>query len=159
MTSKRSRRTPEEMIQDLEARIAQVKARAEHRKLQRDPTLRHINAALRAIDKALAEASDSAIRSALGEARATLVACLSLASGAPKGSPDVLIPQARPASRVERGAVLQYLRDHPGSRSEAIAQALATDTRSLRPVLQRLRSEGQARAEGQGRATRYFVQA
>jgi cell division protein FtsN len=54
---RRHRRTPEEMIADLQRRIEQVKRNAERKKVKRDPTLRHVSAVLRSIDKALAATS------------------------------------------------------------------------------------------------------
>jgi hypothetical protein len=147
---RRTRRTPEQQIADLQAEIERVKRRAEQKKAKRDPTLRHVNAAVRSIDKALKASSDVATRTALNEARATLAACLAM-NGSNKG---ILFSAPRRASESQ---VLEFLKGHPGSRSESIAQALGTDTAALRPALQSLRAESKARAEGQGRATRYYV--
>ena len=91
--AKRTRRTPEQMIEDLQAEIERVKARAAQAKVKKDPALRHINAAVKAIDKAADATGDAATRKALGEARATVAACLELAGAMP--SNDILIPQPR----------------------------------------------------------------
>ena len=147
---KRTRRTPEQQIADLQAEIERVKHRAEQKKAKRDPTLRHVNAGMRSIDKALKASSDAATKNALNEARATLAACLAM-SGSNKG---MLFSAPRRASE---GQVLDYLKGHPGSRSESIAQALGLDTAALRPALTSLRADQKARAEGQGRATRYYL--
>jgi hypothetical protein len=147
---RRTRRTPEQQIADLQAEIERVKRRAEQKKAKRDPTLKHVNGAVRAIDKALKSTSDAATRTALNEARATLAACLAM-NGSNKG---ILFSAPRRASESQ---VLEFLRGHPGSRSEAIAQALGTDTAALRPALMSLRTDKKARSEGQGRATRYYV--
>jgi hypothetical protein len=155
--SKRAHRTPEELIADLEAKIQAVKRRAERQKVKRDPSLRHISGALKSIDKALAASGDAATRTALDEARATLAACLAL-SGAPvKGARGTLVPRAR-GVKVDPAKVLGYLAKHPGSRAEDLSSALGTDSASLRPALQQLRTEGKARAEGQARATRYYAE-
>ena len=92
---KRTRRTPEQLIADLEKKIDQVKRRAEQRKAKKDPTLRHVTGAVRAIDKALAVSEDRATKSALDEARATLGAVLTL-NGVmhPKGNGRVAVPKA-----------------------------------------------------------------
>ncbi len=82
--AKRKRRSSQEMVADLEARIARIRARAERRKAKKDPTLRHISAAVRSIDKALAESEDVVTRQTLDETRATLTAVLSLNGAAPK---------------------------------------------------------------------------
>jgi hypothetical protein len=147
---KRTRRTPEQQIADLQAEIERVKHRAEQRKAKKDPTLRHVTAGMRSIDKALKASSDAATRNALNEARATLAACLAM-SGNSKG---MLYSAPRRASESQ---VLDFLKGHPGSRSESIAQALGLDTSALRPALVSLRNDNKARAEGQGRATRYYL--
>ena len=54
--------------------------------------------------------------------------------------------------------VLQYIREHPGSRSEDIYGHLGTDAASLRPVLHRLRDEGKVKVEGKARAMRYLAE-
>src|SRR5262249_15139158 len=92
MAGTRTRRTEGQRIKDLEAQITARKQRAERKKMTRDPALRHVSAALRSIDKALANSEDSATRQALDEARATLSAALSLNGVAPKAS---LIPRGR----------------------------------------------------------------
>jgi len=155
---KRTRRTPEERIQELEAKIALVKARAEQKRVARNPALRHVRAALKAIDRALAATQDPATRRALGEASTTLAACLGLhglKSSAPRMA-AVREPDRWP--KFEEDTVLRYIQEHPASCSEEIAAALGTDTTSLRAVLQRLQTEGKARSEGHGRAMRYFAE-
>ena len=150
--SRRTRRTAEQMIKDLERKIAEVKARAERKKVQKDPALRHISGAVRSIDKAVQATSDAATRKALEDARTTLGACLSLNGVEPKKG--VLTPR-RAAAKVEPKAVLAYLKDHPGSSGEQIAEAVGADTASVRPVLKGLIAEGQAKSRGKARGTRY----
>ena len=51
--NRRSRRSPEEQINDLQKKIEAIKARAEQAKIKKSPSLRHVRAALKSIDKAL----------------------------------------------------------------------------------------------------------
>jgi len=51
--------------------------------------------------------------------------------------------------------VLAYLKKHPGTLSEKIAEELGTDTASLRSVLHALRDEGKVKVTGKARATAY----
>ena len=154
--AKRARRSTEQLIQDLQHKIEQLKARAARAKAKKDPALRHVHAAVRSIDKAAKGAGDAAIRKALHEARATLVACLELrgaavpaAARAPRG------PRAASRRRIEPAAVLAYLAAHPSSNGEELAKALGTDTQALRPVLKELIDAGEVKAKGRARGTRY----
>ena len=70
--TKRTRRTHEQLIADLQAEIASIKARADREKAKKDPALRHVASATRAIDKALELSQDKVLRTALNEARLTL---------------------------------------------------------------------------------------
>jgi hypothetical protein len=159
-TVTRHRRTDDEIIADLQRKIEQVKRNAERKKAKKDPSLRHVSAALRSIDKALGQSADAATRNALGEARATLAACLALnGAAAPMAGRGVLTPRRSANGRVEPERVLHYLRAHPGSRAENIAASLGTDAATLRPSLQQLRADSTVRAEGKARATRYYVDA
>ena len=155
MPPKRARRTAEQIIADLQAEIARVKARAAERKVKKDPALRHISGAVRAIDKAMGETKDKATRTALAEARATLSACLALNGAFPAGGRGTRIPKPRTVARPDADQVLDYIRKHPGSGSEEICGELGTDAARLRPVLHRLRDEGKVKVEGKARATRY----
>jgi len=150
---KRARRSPQQMIEDLQQEIERIKTRAAQAKVKKDPALRHISSAVRSIDKALQETKDAPIRKALGEARATLTACLELAGVSPdKGT---LVSQR--AARVEPEAVVSYLKSHPGSSGEDIAKALGTDTKTLRPAMRKLLEAGQAKSKGKARGMRYFL--
>jgi hypothetical protein len=157
--NKRTRRTPQQQIADLQAKIAAIKQRAEQKKAMKDPALKHVAAALRSIDRALSESKDAALRQSLNEARKLLTSGHAPSSG-------VLIPAApgararKPApssSQADPKAILRYLSSNPGSRCEDIAAALETDSRSLSPVLKSLKTEGKAKTEGQARGTRYFA--
>ncbi len=157
--AKRKRRSPQEMVADLEARIARIRARAERRKAKKDPALRHIAAAVRSIDKALAEAEDVVTRQTLDEARATLRAVLSLSGAMPKVGRGGVVVQANRGRQVQPEDVLQYITSHPGSRCEDIAATVGADTKAVSSVLRSLRAEGKVRSEGQARGTRYFAAA
>lgn len=156
--TKRARRSPDQMIEDLQKQIEQVKRRAAQRKVKTDPALRHVAGAIRSIDKALAASKDAATKEALGEARASLSAVLTLSG--------VVLPKATGRSagaKVSSGAklapdvVLDYLRKNSGSRTEHMAAALGTDSAGLRPALNTLKAAGKIETKGQARATRYFV--
>lgn len=158
-STKRHRRSPEEMIADLEAQVARIKERSERHKATRDPTLRHVSAALRSIDKALAVSEDVATRQGLDEARGTLAAILTL-NGAPGRATSGQRAGGRGRSaraQVDEGQVLKFLAAHPGSRSEDIAAALGTDTKDVSPVVKRLKADGKVRSEGQARGMRYYA--
>ena len=149
-TKKRTRRTPEQMIEDLQKEIERIKTKAAQAKVKKDPALRHVNAAVKSIDKAAAETGDAATKNALGEARATLVACLELAGAS--------APQAggrRKGAAVQPEAVLDYLGKNPDSRADEIADELGIDTKTLRPVMKRLIEAKQVRAKGKARGMRY----
>ncbi len=157
--AKRKRRSPQEMVADLEARIVRVRARAERRKAKKNPALRHIAAAVRSIDKALAESEDVATRQALGEARATLGAVLSLSAAMPKAGRGGVAAQGKRGRQVLPEDVLQYIISHPGSRCRDIAATVGADTKAVSSVLRSLRTAGKVRSEGQARATKYFAAA
>lgn len=152
--TKRKHRSPEEQIADLEAKIAQVKQRAERQRAKKDPTIRHVTSAIRAIDKALGVAEDSATREGLDEARATLAAVLRLNGAEPKTESGTRMRRGGQAREEE---ILRQVQDHPGSRCEDIARALGADTKAVSPVLKRLKEEGRVRSKGQARGTRYFA--
>lgn len=151
---RRTRRTADQVIADLEARIAAVREREARKQARADPALRHAAAALRALEKALAATRDAVTQKALAEARASLGALLAGGDGA---------PAARPA-RARRGArgggdlaesLLAYVQSHPGQRGEQIAAALRTDAATLRPAMKRLIAEGKVETEGQRRGMTY----
>jgi hypothetical protein len=141
---KRTRRNEDQIIADLESKIAALKARAQRKK---DPALKHVTAAMRSIDKALEATDDTATRQALNEARATLSAVLSLEG--------TLVP--RTVSKVDAAALLAHIRAHPGQRAEQIAAALGTDSKSMRPVMRGLIEDRKVKTSGEKRGMTYLV--
>jgi hypothetical protein len=154
MKSTRTHRSEEDRIAELEAKIAAIRARAERKKVKKDPSLRHISAAVRWIDKALGESGDAAMRQALDEARSTLSACLSLNGVLMSGGPRTRGRRSA-GSSIDEGALLSYVRSNPGQRGEHIAEALGTDTKSIRPVMKRLIDDGKVRTKGERRGMQY----
>jgi hypothetical protein len=154
---KRTRRTPEQLIAELEAKIAGVRRRAEQQKVKKDPSLRHITGAVRAIDKAASSTQDGATRAALEEARTALAAVLTL-NGVVVRSKGTGVRSTGSAS-VEPDQVARYIAQHPGSRAEDIAAALGTGTVQIRPALMKLKSLGAVEPKGKARATRYYASA
>lgn len=78
-TRKRIRRTDEQLIHDLQAKIEELKSRAAAKSLKTAPAIRSTLKALRAIDRAASTASsegDTALRHVLADARAPLSAYL-----------------------------------------------------------------------------------
>ncbi len=79
MTKTHTRRTPEQIVADLEAKIADVKARAIAKEAKGKPEGQALVTAIRALDKATRvanEAGNDAVVSALDSARATLAPTL-----------------------------------------------------------------------------------
>lgn len=150
----RVRRTDEQLVADLKAKIAEVKRRAEQKQAKRDPTLRHISAAVRSIDKAAAGSMDPVTRQALDEARATLSACLSLNHAASKYDPR---SQPRRTRKVlDADVLLEHIRKNPGQRGEEIAAAMGSETAAMRPLMRELIDDGKVRTKGKRRGMRYY---
>lgn len=156
---KRTRRSEEQLIADLEKQIAHIKVRAEQRKAKKSPAIRSMQTALKALDKALGESEDAATRKALGEARSTISACLSL-----NGATPSTLTAAKPGGRrssdevVELAAqLLAYVAKNPGHRAEQIANALGSDTGTIRLPMKKLIANRKVRTTGQKRAMAYFT--
>ena len=74
-SKKRKRRSDEELINDLKARIKELKGRQEARRLKESPAMRSTLSAVRWLDKALdlaADESNTHLRHALADARKPL---------------------------------------------------------------------------------------
>jgi len=157
----RARRSEEERIADLERKIADLKARAERKKARTNPSVRHVVAALRSIDKALGTTQDAVVRKALDEARATLSACLAVQGVLPAASAPGAARNGGRRSSTDvanlAGALLAHLEKHPGQRGEEIAAALETDTRTIRLPLKKLIEEKRVKTKGVARGTSYHL--
>jgi glutamate-1-semialdehyde aminotransferase len=73
--AKRKRRTDEELISDLKARIKDLRVRQQARELKQSPAIHSTTSAVKWIDKALdaaAEENNSHLRHALADARKSL---------------------------------------------------------------------------------------
>jgi len=78
-TMTKTRRTPEQIVADLEAKIADVQARAMAKQAKQKPEGQALITAIRALDKATrvaTEAGNDEVVSALDQARATLAPVL-----------------------------------------------------------------------------------
>ncbi len=72
MTKTHTRRTPEQIVADLEQKIADVKARAIAKEAKQNPEAKPFIAALKAIDKAMEAATNEETTRALEAARVPL---------------------------------------------------------------------------------------
>lgn len=152
-------RSPEEMIEALEKKIEQIKRKAEERKLKKNPAIKHIKAALKALDNATGNCNDSAIRKELTEARSMVAACLVMA-GAPatatRGGEVSRRSSVSSGASVRPDQLLEYVMKNPGQRGELIAKALGTDTKTMRAPMKTLIEAKRIRTAGQARATAYY---
>lgn len=162
--AKRVRRSPEQLINDLEKRIASIKMRAEQKKLKASPSMRYVRAALKSIDKALAESDDAATRTALDEARSTLSACVQLNGGTVAPSRAAASKSAsgsggrRSSQDVERMSdnLFDYVLKNPGQRGEQIAATLGTDVVTMRLPMKKLIADNKIKTIGEKRGTKYY---
>ena len=93
--ARRARRSPEEMIADLEAKIREVKNRAQAKELKQSPSVKEAMKVIRGVDKALevaAEEGNNAIRHALADARKPLAEFL---EGQGLKLPKARVPRGR----------------------------------------------------------------
>jgi hypothetical protein len=159
--TKRVRRSDENLIADLEARIAALKARAAQKKAKRSPGLAYTLKAVKSIDAAMAATDDGAMRRALDEARSTLSACLALHGLSPAGGGGERGSSGgrRSAENVEQMSetLLAYVKKSPGQRGEQIAQALGTDTKTMRLPMQKLIAAKMVKTKGQKRGMTYYA--
>lgn len=152
-----ARRSYEDQIRQLEAKIRNIQERAERKKAKANPAVRHLTKALKALDQALNSTDDAVLRKPLDDARATVSSCLGLLGVTPKAA------QAGRASRRGSGAarpdaeaVLEHVQAHPGQNSEQITAALGSNAAALRVVMQSLIDDGRVTTQGQRRGRRYF---
>jgi DNA-binding GntR family transcriptional regulator len=157
---KRTHRGPDQLIADLQAKIEGLKARAALKRTKSNPAIRHTVAALKNMDRALAEATDNVLKQALSEARAGISAYLQLQGiGVPAGGGG---PRAAPGRRSSTdlgnwgATLLDFVRRNPGQRGEHIAAALGTDANTIRRPMKQLIADGAVRTKGERRGMRYY---
>jgi len=151
--ARRQRRSIEQQIADLQAKITAIQEREALRRAKTDPVLRNVATALKGVEKALALEPEAPTAEVLQQVHTLL-------AGLMEGEAPVM-----PARRGRRAAakedlpaqILAHLRDQPAQRSEQIASALGTDTATLRPVLKRLIADGKVETEGQKRGMTYSL--
>jgi hypothetical protein len=157
-TATRVRRTDEQLIADLEARISGLKARAAQKRVKKSPTISHMVRAMKSLDAAMASSEDGATRRALDDARSTLTACLAIHG--------VLTPNGGTERRTRRSSeeksqlaevLLAHIRQNSGQRGEQIAAALGTDTASMRPAMHALIAEKKIKTKGERRGMTYHA--
>jgi hypothetical protein len=78
VAKKRVRRSEDQLIADLQAEIERLRVKAASKALKKNPSIRHMNQAVRSIDQASTLSKDAAQRQALSEARTLLVSYLQL---------------------------------------------------------------------------------
>jgi hypothetical protein len=151
-----TKRTIEQRIEELQAKIEGIKRREERKKVRARPEVKHLNMALRSIDKGLNASEDQVLRKALDEARTTVSSCLGLLGVVAKAK---LTPKRRVKAAValDSEQVLSYVRNNPGQKGEAIAAQFGTDTASLRVVLRQLAADGAITSEGKKRGMVYVA--
>jgi hypothetical protein len=153
-------RSPEEMIEALEKKIEQIKRKAEERKLKKNPAIKHIKVALKALDNATGNCNDSAIRKELTEARSMVAACLVMAGAPASATRGGEVSRRSSSSSVNTNVrpdqLLEYVMKNPGQRGELIAKALGTDTKSMRAPMKTLIEAKRVKTSGQARATAYY---
>ena len=153
--SRRQRRTADQRIAELEARIHALRQREAQKQAKSDPVMRLAAAALKTVEKALGAAKDASTKRSLNQARSALAECLETAGTVRPGPRSTKGRSSANYSDDLPEALLTYVRNNPGQRGEQIAAALATDSPTLRPVMKRLITEGKIETAGQRRGMTY----
>ena len=96
-------------------------------------------------------------RKAVDEAGATLSACLSLNGVVVAAGTKVRGRRVGGGSSLDEATLLTYVQNNPNSRGEQIAEALGTDTASVRQVMQRLIADRKVKTRGQRRGMTYVA--
>lgn len=152
----RTRRSPDEQIAALQARIDAIRERQEHRTARGSPAVRHACAVVRAIDRAWHGSADLALSMALADARRTLVGCL-----AQRGVRIQATAESRRGPRAPtRFGVLteklhEYVIAHPGVNPQRVRSELDVDAATLRRAVNGLIRGGKVRREGAAGRTAY----
>ena len=157
MPKQRVRRDAEQLIADLEAKIAGIKARAERKRVKANPSTRYLIAAVRNMDKAMGATEDQVLRKTLEEARGSLGAFLTLQGIVPAVRGGQTRGRRSSADVEQIGTSLaDYVMKNPGQRGEQIAQALGMDATTMRLPMKRLIAEEKIKTRGERRGMRYY---
>ncbi len=156
---KRNRRAPEDLVAALEAKIEAIKARAVRKRAKSNPAVRYTVAAVRNMDKAMGVAEDQVLRKTLEEARSGLSAYLSLQGVMPAGGSNGAVRGRRSTADLgEMGTtLLTYVKANPGQRGEQIAEAMGTDSKTIRRPMQKLIDDGAIKTRGGRRERRNYL--
>jgi len=158
---KRNRRSPNDLVAALEAKIQAIKARAERKRAKANPAVRYTVAAVRSMDKAMAATTDAVLRSTLDEARGALSAYLSLQGVAQSARTSRPVAGGRRSTadlEDMASSLIEYIKANPGQRGEQIAAALGTATKTMRRPMLALIEGGSVRTKGERRGMRYYPQ-
>jgi hypothetical protein len=156
---KRIRRDAEQLVADLQAKIEAIKARVARKRVKANPAVRYTVAAVRSIDKALAATTDNVMRRTLEEAGGVLGAYLTLQGVIPAaGSGQRGASGRRSSEDVEQmgASLLAYVKKNPGQRGEQIAEALRTNTKTMRLPMHKLIADKVVKSKGERRGMRYY---
>ncbi len=152
---KRSRRSPEQLIADLEKKIEEVKQRAAAKEAMKSGEGKALLGAVKALDRVLANSAGDT-RRAVESARAILAERLAeLGLGAASGGERV----RRSAEDLDAlaASVHAEVQSNPGLRVEEISAAIGVPSKELKRPVQMLLADGKLRTEGQKRGTQYFA--
>ena len=125
--ARRARRSPEEMIADLEAKIREVKQRAQAKELKQSPSMKAAMSTVRSLDKSLeaaAEDGNNALRHALADARKPLAEFL---EGQGLKLPKARVPRGRVPPPSDPRRRPRDPRNHP----EYARQAMSVSTSNM----------------------------
>ena len=151
-TTKRKRRTPEQMIQDLQAEIERIR---EAEKAKSSPARKAAKAALRSLAKAkdlAAEEGESDLVAAVDRAIAAL------SDGAGETSPaGGRIRRTQEEIEELSAGIWDTLAEQPGMSISDLAAALEMTSKEVRGPLKAMLEAGQVRKKGERRGTQYFT--
>jgi hypothetical protein len=157
--SKRNRRTPEQLIKDLEAKIEEVKQRAAAKRVKASGEGKALVTAVKALDKALASSTGDTQR-AIEAARAILaerLAEMGLGAGAGGASKGERVRRSTEDLEELAASIRAHVQANPGARLEEISADIDVPSKDLKRPVQLLLGNGELRTEGQKRGTRYFL--
>lgn len=154
----RRRRSPEEMIEDLQREIARLK---DAQKLKTSPGRKQARLGLKALQKAQALAADEGdpeLDRALGAALGALEGLFSgEATAGVGGAGGVRVRRTSDDLAQLQEQMIAFLDESPGTSISEIAVAVGASPKELRGPLVALVEEGRVKKTGERRGTRYFL--